>query len=275
MPFDLANLLACLDLRDEGAQRFVGENYRVDYERLFGGQVAAQSIMALRSVVAAPGGKLLKSFNQHFVRPGNPAVPVTYDVDVQHDGRTFAAAGVRATQQGKLVGLMSASLHRPELGLQLQATTPRLPDPQAGTAVEMALLPWEVRMVDDADLYARGSRPARLRFWMRVPTPGNDEDRWTAHALVAHATDLTAVGTALLPVEGLSQADLGSAIETSVTSQSMWFHQPFRADQWLLVDQEAPVISEGRAFGRADIWTASGRLVASMAQESVVRSKLP
>jgi acyl-CoA thioesterase-2 len=104
---------------------------------------------------------------------------------------------------------------------------------------------------------------------MRVPT--DNDDAWMHQALLAHATDLTVIGTALLPIDGVSQADTGTRIQTAVTSHSLWFHQPFRLNDWLLIDQASPVMSAGRSFGRGDVWTHDGRLVASFAQEAMVR----
>ena len=98
---------------------------------------------------------------------------------------------------------------------------------------------------------------------MRTPsisTLGAEDDDWTHQALLAHATDLTVIGTALLPVEGLSQADTGTRFHSAVTSQTLWFHESFRMDDWVLVDQHSPVLAGSRAFGRGDVWTHDGRL---------------
>jgi acyl-CoA thioesterase-2 len=114
---------------------------------------------------------------------------------------------------------------------------------------------------------------------MRIPaltdlltdSTGADDSDWTHQALLAHATDLTVIGTALLPVEGLSQADTGTKFHSAVTSHTLWFHQSFRTDDWVLVDQHSPVLAGSRGWGRGDVWTRDGRLVASFAQESMVR----
>jgi acyl-CoA thioesterase-2 len=151
------------------------------------------------------------------------------------------------------------------------------PDDARPTVIEM--IPWEIRVITDADLSSPEVHPAQFQFWMKTPSlsslgtlsqEAGDSD-WTHQALLAHATDLTIIGTTLLPVEGLSQADTGTKFHSAVTSHTLWFHQSFRVDDWLLVDQVAPVLDGSRGFGRGDVWTADGRLVASFAQESMVR----
>jgi acyl-CoA thioesterase-2 len=135
--------------------------------------------------------------------------------------------------------------------------------------VDLGMVPWETRVVGDADLGDRSTGPATYQFWMR--TPALPDDPSLHQALLAHATDLTLIGTALRPVDGLSQADSTVRFHSAVTSHTVWFHQPFRIDEWLLADQHSPVLAGGRAFGRGDIWSQDGRLVASFAQESMIR----
>jgi acyl-CoA thioesterase-2 len=107
-----------------------------------------------------------------------------------------------------------------------------------------------------------------MEWWMRTGPVA--DDRHLHQALLAHATDLTVIGTALRPLDGISQADSTITLHTAVTSHTLWFHQPFRVDDWLLVVQEGPVVAAGRAFGRGDVF-AGDELVASFAQESMVR----
>ncbi|MDX6741504.1 acyl-CoA thioesterase [Actinocorallia sp. A-T 12471] len=271
MTFDLAHLRDRLDLETTGEGVFTGKNLALDYSRVFGGQILAQTIMALQKIAE---GKELKSFTQHFPREGDVTLPMEYRTTVHQAGRTFATAGVRAVQGERLVSLASASLHRPEPGIERSDPAPEAGSPRDAVPLDLPMVPWEIRVVGDTDLTRRDVRPARYRFWTRVPEPLPD-DPWLHRALLAHATDLTVIGTALLPVEGLSQEDAGIAFHSAVTSHTMWFHQGFRLDGWLLVDQAAPVMSAGRAFGGGHVWTADGRLVASFAQESMVRPVAP
>jgi acyl-CoA thioesterase-2 len=271
VPFDLANLIARLDLRETAPGRYDGDNLDMEYRRIFGGQILAQTIEALR---LNADGKSLKSLWQQFPREGDVSMPMTYDVTVHQAGRTFATLGVQATQDGKLISVAAASLHTPEEGLSHPAEAPVVPGPEDARPVVIDMIPWEIAVIGDADLNSPDVHPPHYQWWMRTPSLaslGADDSDWTHQALLAHSTDLTVIGTALLPVPGLSQADTGTKFHSAVTSHTLWFHQPFRIDEWLLVDQVSPVLSGSRGFGRGDVWTQDGRLVASFAQESMVR----
>jgi acyl-CoA thioesterase-2 len=270
MPFDLANLLDCLTLRTADDGRHEGENLALDYRRVFGGQLLAQTVQALR---LHAGEKSLKSLTQQFPREGDVAMPITYSVDERHVGRTFATMGVSLTQAEKLVSVAAASLHTPEPGLENPAAAPAVGGPDDAEPVVIDMIPWEIRVVGGTDLNsAAGGRPAAYQFWMRLPQDVSvEDDDWTHQSLLAHSTDLTVIGTALLPVDGVSQADTGRLFHSAVTTHSLWFHQSFRLTDWVLIDQVAPVLSGGRAFGRGDVWTVDGRMVASFAQESMIR----
>jgi acyl-CoA thioesterase II len=131
--------------------------------------------------------------------------------------------------------------------------------------VELDLIPWETRSVDDLNAVAAG--PARFEVWMRTPAVDGD----LAPALTAYATDLTLIGTALRPLEGFSQRGNGTVFTSAVTSHTIWFHRPFRTDDWLLLRQHSPVLAHGRCFGRGDVLAEDGSLVASYAQEALLR----
>jgi acyl-CoA thioesterase-2 len=271
VPFDLANLITRMDLRETAPGSYDGDNLDLDYRRVFGGQILAQTIEALHR---NSDGKSLKSLWQQFPREGDVALPMSYDVTVHQAGRTYATLGVQATQDGKLISVAAASLHAPEEGLSHPAEMPNVPGPDAGTRTAIDMIPWEISVITDADLSSPDVHPPHYQWWQRTPalsSLGAEDSDWTHQALLAHSTDLTVIGTALLPVEGLSQADTGIKFHSAVTSHTLWFHQPFRMDEWLLVDQHSPVLSGSRGFGRGDVWTQDGRLVASFAQESMVR----
>ena len=119
------------------------------------------------------------------------------------------------------------------------------------------LVPWETRAVDDLNATTTG--PPQFEFWMRTPQVDPD----LAPALSAYATDLTLIGTALRPMDGLGQRGNGTQFTSAVTSHTLWFHRPFRTDEWLLLRQHSPLLAHGRCFGRGDVLTESGSLVAS------------
>jgi acyl-CoA thioesterase II len=194
---------------------------------------------------------------------------MTYAVTKHQEGRTFASTTVVATQKGKTVSLATASLHLPEEGSLRQDDAPSAGKPEAATETDLGMIPWETRVVDGVDLSDREVGPASYRFWMR--TPSLPDSPALHQALLAYATDLTIIGTALRPAQGLSQADTMTKFHSAVTSHALWFHQPLRVDDWLLLDQISPVFAGSRAYGRGDVWSLDGRLVASYAQESMIR----
>ncbi|MFI9833139.1 acyl-CoA thioesterase [Streptomyces sp. NPDC051913] len=267
MPFATSDLwddlLACLDLRAPfGSEVFEARNQRLGHHRLFGGQLLAQSVRAAR--LSCPD-KAVKSLHALFPRAGRPEEPVRYEVARHHEGGTFATLAVTARQSHGVVATATVSLHTPEDGPAHQATdpVPALLGPEH--RVELRLLPWETRTA--ADLDAPDAGPPDFELWMRTPAA----DPRLFSALTAYATDLTLIGTALRPLKGVGQGDAGAAFTSAVTSHTVWFHRPFRTDDWLLLRQHSPVLAHGRCYGRGDVLTRDGSLVASYAQEALLR----
>ncbi|GAA5065279.1 acyl-CoA thioesterase [Nocardia callitridis] len=261
------DLLACLDLRpiDTGTAEdrvYEGDNQHLEYHRLFGGQILGQFIQAAR--LSCPG-KIIKSIHTIFAREGHDDQPVRYQVTRHHEGRSFAALTVVATQGTKLIATASVSMHVPEGGPEHQ-NTEEVP-PVLGTRYRkpISLIPWEIRTADDLDATDIG--PADYRMWMRTPAVAAE----LGTALAAYATDLTLIGTALRPIEGISQGGNGTQFLSAVTSHTLWFHRPLRTDDWLLLRQHSPILANGRCYGRGDMLTEDGALVASYAQEALVR----
>ncbi|MFK4105216.1 acyl-CoA thioesterase [Streptomyces sp. NPDC019531] len=259
------DLLACLDLRAHPADApfgYEGRNQRLGYHRLFGGQLLAQFARAAQ--LSCPD-KTVKSLHALFARAGRPEEPVHYEVERHHDGGSFATLTITARQSKGVVATASVSLHTPEDGPahQTVAAVPALPGPEHRR--DLHPLPWETRTT--AELDVAGSEPPEFDLWMRTPTSAAD----LAPALTAYATDLTLIGTALRPLAGLTQHDSGTAFTSAVTSHTVWFHRPFDAGDWLLLRQHSPVLAHGRCFGRGDVLTEGGSLVASYAQEALLR----
>ena len=258
------DLLGCLDLRPlaDASASFEGPNLRLSYHRLFGGQLLAQFVRV--AALTCPG-KTVKSLHVLFPREGRSEELVRYEAERHHDGGTFAALTILARQARGVIATASVSMHAAEEGISRQAVAPVPPVPGAEQRIDLSLLPWDTR--SDADLDSRESAPPEFSLWMRTPPA----DQALAPAVAAYATDLTLIGTALRPLEGLSQRDAQQAFTSAVTSHTIWFHRPCRADDWLLLRQHSPVLAQGRCFGRGDVLTEDGTLVASYAQEALLR----
>jgi len=256
------DLLDCLDLSEVAPSVFEGRNQQLSYHRVFGGQLLAQFV---RAAGRACPGKAVKSLHAVFARAGRTDEPVRYEVTREHEGGTFATLTVVARQAAGVVATAAVSLHSAEDGPDLQTVPEVAALLDAGHRVEIELLPWETRAASDLDSPAPA--PPELDMWMRT----EPVDPELAPALIAYGTDLTLIGTALRPLDGLSQRDTGTAFTSAVTSHTLWFHRPFRTDDWLLLRQQAPILAHGRCFGRGDVRTESGALVASYAQEALLR----
>ncbi len=168
-----------------------------------------------------------------------------------------------------MVAAATVSMHAVEDGPERQSVVdvPALLGPEHRT--DIGMIPWEIRTLGGLDDDAAG--PPDYEMWMRTPSPDPDADPGLGPALVAYATDLTLIGTALRPLAGYSQRGAQTAYASAVTSHTMWFHRAFRTDDWLLLRQHSPLLAHSRAFGRGDVLTTDGTLVASYAQESLVR----
>jgi acyl-CoA thioesterase-2 len=265
MPFDQDDLVACLALTEVESGVLEGRNLDIGYHRVFGGQILAQIVAA---AAAATPEKAVKSIHVLFPREGDTSKPMRYQVTKLQDGRTFGSTEIVAKQGDKVISAALVSMHVGEDGLHRSDDAPDVGPPEEATLVDLGMVPWESRLVGDVDLTDRAASPPRLDWWMRA-APVTD-DRSVHQALLAHATDLTLIGTALRPFEGISQADSTVSLHTAVTSHTVWFHQPFRVDAWLQLSQHSPVVAGGRSYGRGDVF-ADGEVVASFAQEAMVR----
>jgi acyl-CoA thioesterase-2 len=170
-----------------------------------------------------------------------------------------------ATQSRGVVATASVSMHSVEGGPEHQDVedVPAVLGP--AHEVSLDLLPWQTRA--SVDLNATGTGAPRFEFWMRTPAV----DLALSQPLAAYATDLTLIGTALRPIEGVGQRGNGTAFTSAVTSHTIWFHRQFRTDEWLLLRQHSPLLARGRCFGRGDVLTETGVLVASYGQEALLR----
>jgi len=279
----LDKLLDLLDLEQVEVNIFRGRSPDDTRQRVFGGQVAGQALVAAGRTV--PPDRPVHSLHAYFIRPGDPSVPLVYTVDRVRDGRSFSTRRVTAIQHGQVIFTLSASFHREEPGLEHAVPMPQVPPPdevrRSAERLEQALgAPLPARFTGSAiDLRAIGplsieaSRDPSLRttrnlVWLRV-TGQLPDDPLLHVCLMTYASDLTLLDTVLLE-HGVSWYD-GRTSGASL-DHAMWFHRPFRADQWLLYAQDSPIAYGGRGLARGEVFTAGGDLVVSVVQEGLIRT---
>ena len=284
MPKALDELIALLDLEPIEVNLFRGVSPQEGWQRVFGGQVCAQALVAARRTVE---GRLAHSFHAYFLRPGDPAVPILYDVDRIRDGQSFTTRRVVAIQHGKAIFNMQVSFQVEEPGLEHQLPMPdvpapetlatelerrraiadRLPEPMRSSFVRERAI--EVRPVAPNDEFDPVVREPAHNVWFRAV--GTLPDDPALHQCVlAYASDLTLLDTSMLP-HAISW--WSEKLQTASIDHAMWFHRPFRADEWLLYAQDSPSASGARGFNRGSVFTRDGRLVASVAQEGLIRRR--
>ncbi|SPF03354.1 Acyl-CoA thioesterase 2 [Streptomyces sp. MA5143a] len=282
------DLLDLLDLEQIEENIFRGRSRPAIVPRVFGGQVAAQALVAAGRTV--PEDRLPHSLHAYFLRTGDPGAPIVYTVDRMNDGRSFTARRVVAVQHGQPIFALSASFQRWEEGLEHQAPMPSAPDPETLPTAEELLPTYgldpavlrkalearaavDLRYVDDPP-YGRYGEPRepRSQVWFRAN--GKLDDDPLLHVVLAtYVSDMTLLDSILL-AHGRGGWAVGDVVGASL-DHAMWFHRPFRADEWLLYDQESPSASGGRGLGQGRIYTRDGRLAISVIQEGVVRVPRP
>jgi acyl-CoA thioesterase-2 len=285
----LEALIDLLNLEQIEADIFRGRSPDETVQRVFGGQVAGQALVAAGRTV--PGDRPVHSLHAYFIRPGDPSVPLVYTVDRVRDGRSFTTRRVTAIQHGKPIFTLSASFHHPEGGLEHAMPMPaaRPPEELRSNAARLAEAvgaplpahlrespielrsagPLSIELARDPSL--RGEDDHNNLVWVRVTERLPDEPLLHV-CLMTYISDLTLLETALLE-HGLSWFE-GNASGASL-DHAMWFHRPFRADQWLLYAQDSPVSAGGRVLARGQVFTEEGDLVVSVVQEGLIRISDP
>ena len=276
------SLLNHLSLEHLEENLFRGKSRDIGGKSVFGGQVLGQSLTAASQTVA---GRAAHSLHAYFLRPGDMLAPIVYEVDRIRDGKSFTTRRVVAVQHGRAIFNMAASFQVAEAGVEHQAEMPRVPGPEdlpgsmtlAKKAAEQApenvrkfLLrkrPIEFRPIRPLDpLNPEPCAPYR-EVWFR--TAGTLPNEPAVHkAVLAYASDYSLLGTALLP-HGLSF--LQTTLQAASLDHAMWFHRDFRIDQWLLYVMDSPSASNARGLSRGSIFSRNGELVASVAQEGLMR----
>ncbi len=286
MTRELENLIATLDLERLEANLFRGVSPQVGWQRVFGGQVIGQALVAASRT--APEGYLAHSLHGYFMRPGDPAVPIIYDVQRDRDGHSFSTRRVSAIQHGAPIFTMASSFHRQEDGLEHQLPMPQVPDPDDLPGEKEMLARYADRMPANMRRYFSRERPIELRptrpmhylepdtglpplqnVWIRATAPLPD-DRALHQCVLAYASDMTVLDTALV-THGHSVFDADLMLAS--LDHALWFHRDFRADEWLLYAQDSPSASGALGFTRGLIFNRDGRLVASVAQEGLIRHR--
>jgi acyl-CoA thioesterase-2 len=280
----LDEVLAILDLEPLEVNLFRGRSPQVGWQRVFGGQVIGQALVAACRTVE---GRPPHSMHGYFLLPGDPAVPIIYDVDRIRDGKSFATRRVVAIQHGHAIFTMAVSFHRDEPGLAHQAAMPDVPGPEALPSEAdlknrvMASMPdpvrryyeqerpIELRPVEFGRYFGEKIEAARFHVWIRT-TGALPDDPAIHQCVLAYASDLTLLDVALVP-HGRSVFD--KRIMAASLDHALWFHRPFRADEWLLYAQDSPNLSGARGFARGLIFARDGTLVASVAQEGLLRER--
>jgi acyl-CoA thioesterase-2 len=279
----IRQLLELLDLERIETNLFRGTGPRNGRDRIFGGQVLAQGLVAAGRT--APEDREAHSLHGYFLRPGDPSIPILYEVDRIRDGRSFTTRRVRAVQRGEAIFNMAVSYQLPEPGFEHQVAS-GLPREPEGEPYEDAIrreiarhgvvieaddrrfdLPIDVRTVGGLHFAGTLVEPPFTQTWMRARGELGDDLR-LHQCVLAYASDLTLLVSAVKPhAVGLTTAGFRSAS----LDHAMWFHRPFRADQWLLFAQDSPVSARSRGFARGSFYTTQGVLVASCAQEGLLR----
>ena len=282
----LDQLLSILDLEQLEVNLFRGLSPQVGWQRVFGGQVIGQALVAAhRTVEARPA----HSLHAYFLRAGDPSIPIIYDVDRIRDGGSFTTRRVVAIQHGRAIFSMSASFHKDEPGLQHQIRMPGVPPPESlpsEAELKAQLIdrlppqvktywererPIEIRPVDLSRYLAPESRAASQQVWIKA-TGKLGDDLALHQCVLAYASDFTLLDTALI-AHGRFIFD--PRLMLASLDHALWFHRPFRADDWLLYAQDSPSSGAGRAFCRGMLFTRDGALVASTAQEGLLRERRP
>ncbi|TPN52073.1 acyl-CoA thioesterase II [Mesorhizobium sp. B1-1-7] len=278
-------LLGILDLERLEHNLYRGRSPQVEWQRVFGGQTIAQALVAAQRTVESD--RFVHSLHGYFMRPGDIKVPIIYEVDRIRDGGSFTTRRVLAIQHGQAIFSLEASFQVDEKGLEHQFALPDDVPPPEGLQTQRQLLekaervpdavrrfwarerPLELRPVNLQHYESRDKLPPRQNVWIRLAGPVPD-DRALQSVLLAYLSDMTLLDTSTFAHgRGLFDPD----IQAASLDHSMWFHRPHALDGWLLYAQDSPSSSGSRGFSRGTLYARDGTLIASMAQEGLIRLK--
>jgi acyl-CoA thioesterase II len=280
-------LLEILDLETLEVNLFRGRSPQARWQRVFGGQVIGQALVAACRTVDDISVRPPHSLHAYFLLGGDPKVPIIYEVDRIRDGKSFTTRRVVAIQHGRAIFSMSVSFHVAEEGLSHQSSMPDVPKPEAlPSEAEMKERVWplmpepvrryyererpiELRPVELRRYLGEKSEDGRFHVWFRATSRLPDAPA-IHQCVLAYASDMTLLDAALIQ-HGRSVFD--KDIMAASLDHALWFHRPFRADEWLLYAQDSPSLADSRGFSRGTIFASDGTLVASVAQEGLLRQR--
>lgn len=281
----LSAVLSILDLEQLEQNLFRGQSPRQGWQRVYGGQVLGQALVAAVRTVAE--ARTAHSMHGYFLLPGDPSHPIVYEVERIRDGSSFTTRRVKAIQHGRAIFSMSVSFHKEEAGFEHHSQMPDVPPPEdLPNEQELQRLlvtqlpenirsywererPIEMRPADITRYVKREKAPPVQYIWMRANGTLPDDPK-LHQCVLAYASDFTLLDTALI-AHGKLLFD--KDIQLASLDHALWLHRPFRADEWLLYAQDSPSAHGARGFCRGSVYTRDGVLVASVAQEGLVRQR--
>lgn len=281
----LDELIKLLSLERIEENLYRGQSQDLGWGTVYGGQVIGQALFAAMSTV--PADRPVHSLHAYFLRPGDVTAPIVYDVDRSRDGSSFTTRRVKAIQHGHPIFDMSASFQKIEPGFDHQTDMPNVPPPeQVPTDQErlaahgdklpafmreraLGVRPIEIRTVGEPDVFLNGKHPPERYVWLKA-THALPETPALHQALLAYASDFSFITTALKP-HGVTWLTPG--MQVASVDHAVWFHAPFRADEWLLHVMESPRASGARGLVLGRVYSRDGKLVASTAQQGLVRQR--
>jgi len=277
------DLIQILNLEKIEENLFRGHSPDESWQRVFGGQVIGQALVAAYRTVEE---RVCHSLHGYFIRPGDPKVPIVYEVDRARDGRSFTTRRVVGIQHGKQIFNLAASFQVPEKGFEHQASMPDVPKPEDlpnELDLRQAVLsqlppdiakhfarprPIEIRPVNPQKYINPEPMEATQYVWFRARKAIEEGNFALNQCIMAYASDMTLLDTCIRP-HGVSW--LSGKLQSASLDHAMWFHAPFQADEWLLYAMDSPSASGARGFNRGSIFRQDGQLVASVAQEGLIR----
>jgi acyl-CoA thioesterase-2 len=280
----LQQLIEVLDLKQVDELVFEGISENLGFKHVFGGQVCGQALMAAYRTV---DGLAAHSMHGYFLRAGDHSLPIQYEAQIIRDGSSFATRRIIARQHDKEIFTLTASFQKEEKGADHQFDMPESKSPEELVS-ELELRrrfkhlipekireeftrdrPIEIRPVKPIDYTKPDIRPPYKQNWFRAVSSLPD-NLALHHCILTYASDFGLLGTSMLP-HGLSFAQRG--MQVASLDHAVWFHRPFRVDEWLLYDMDSPSASGGRGFNRGNIYNQQGELVASVCQEALIRKR--